>query len=194
MKNPPKAKTNRDAIVEAALAGFIKNGFHQTGIRDIANRAGVSLGNLYNHFSGKDALIVEIARIEAQDIDHMLAALPKTHSPMDALCALAKAILQQHSIPENAVLTADLTSEAMRNPVVAEVFATNGARIDAALTALIRDGIERGEMAPPVPVADCVALIHDTAQSSGVRAAFEGKKSVGAGIKALDAMIRRLLA
>ena len=194
MKKPPKAKTNRDAIIEAALAGFIETGFHQTGIRDIAKRAGVSLGNLYNHFSGKDALIAEIARIEAEDIDQMLANLPNAGSPMDAVCALATAILHQHSRPENAILTADLTSEAMRNPVVADVFAANGARIDEALSGLIRDGIKRGEILAPVPVVDCVALIRDAAQSSGVRAAFEGSSSVRAATKALDVMIRRLLA
>ena len=194
MEKPPKVKTNRDAIIGAALAGFVETGFHQTGIRDIAKRAGVSLGNLYNHFSGKDALIVEIARIEADEIGQMLATLPKADSSMDAVCALAKALLKQESRPENAVLAADLTSEAMRNPVVAKVFAANSAQIDAALTALIRRGIKLGELSAPVPVGDIVSLIRDTAQSSGMRVAFAGKKATIAAIKAQDAMIRRLLA
>lgn len=193
MEKQPKAKTNRDVIVRAALAAFVETGFHQTGIRDIARRAGVSLGNLYNHFSGKDALIAEIARIEAAEIETMLATLPQSDSAMDGVCALAAALLQQASRPGNAVLSADLTAEAMRNPVVAEVFSANGARVAAELTALIQKGVERGEMAPPVPVADCVTLIHDAAQAAGMRTAFQGSAAVKAAGKAQEAMIRRLL-
>lgn len=55
---------NREKIVEAALHSFTHQGFHQTSMRDIAQAAGVSVGNLYNHFSGKEALIGEIALLE----------------------------------------------------------------------------------------------------------------------------------
>lgn len=43
----------RGRILEAAVMSFLENGYHQTGVRDIARRAGVSLGNLYNHFPGE---------------------------------------------------------------------------------------------------------------------------------------------
>ncbi len=194
MENKPKENTNRDKIVRAALEAFVDTGFHLTGIRDIAKRAGVSLGNLYNHFGGKDDLIAEIARIEAVATDRMLAGLAPQAVPLDGVCALGAALLRQISRPEIAVLSADLTSEAMRNPIVADVFAANEARIAAELTSLIRQGITRGELAPPVPVPDCVALIRDTAQAAGMRAAFQGAGSVTAAIRAQDAMIRRLLA
>lgn len=55
---------NREKIVEAALHSFTQKGFHQTSMRDIAQAAGVSVGNLYNHFTGKEALIGEIALLE----------------------------------------------------------------------------------------------------------------------------------
>ena len=55
---------NREKIVEAALHSFTHKGFHQTSMRDIAQTAGVSVGNLYNHFTGKEALIGEIALLE----------------------------------------------------------------------------------------------------------------------------------
>ena len=193
MEKPPKAKTNREAIVRAALVAFVETGLHKTGIREIAKRAGVSLGNLYNHFAGKDDLIAEIARIEAGEIETMLAALPPPDTAMDGVCALAAALLTQESRPENAVLGADLMAEAMRNPVVAQVFAANGARIAAAFAALIEQGVGRAEMAPPVPVGDCVALIRDAAQAAGMRAAFDGPGAVRAAQQAQDAMIRRLL-
>ena len=41
----------KDAILAAAVSCIIQNGYHQTGVRDIAKKADVSLGNLYNYFS-----------------------------------------------------------------------------------------------------------------------------------------------
>lgn len=64
-KRQQQTDSRRAQIVEAALACFVSSGFHQTGMRDIADAAGVSLGNLYNHFPNKQALIAEIAALEA---------------------------------------------------------------------------------------------------------------------------------
>ncbi|HDO1150981.1 TPA: helix-turn-helix transcriptional regulator, partial [Aeromonas salmonicida] len=47
--NHNRLEQRRELIIQAALGCFIERGFHQTGMRDIAAAAGVSLGNLYNH-------------------------------------------------------------------------------------------------------------------------------------------------
>jgi len=39
---------------------FAEKGFAATGLREIADRAGVSLGNIYNHFKNKDELFQHI--------------------------------------------------------------------------------------------------------------------------------------
>ena len=49
---------NREKIVEAALHSFTHKGFHQTSMRDIAQMAGVSVGNkiafsYINDFGGR---------------------------------------------------------------------------------------------------------------------------------------------
>lgn len=47
----------RRALVEdAALALFRARGFHGVGLREIADAAGVSLGNIYNYYEGKEAI------------------------------------------------------------------------------------------------------------------------------------------
>jgi len=46
----------RAGIAKAAKELFIKQGFHATSMRDIARRAGVSLGNLYNYFDTKESI------------------------------------------------------------------------------------------------------------------------------------------
>lgn len=54
----------REQILSAAQACFHKRGFKATTMNAIARQAGMSVGNLYNYFGGKDAIIDEIAQRE----------------------------------------------------------------------------------------------------------------------------------
>jgi AcrR family transcriptional regulator len=45
---------NRERIERAAIRVFTKQGFHGTSVRDLAEAAGVSMGNLYNYYPTKD--------------------------------------------------------------------------------------------------------------------------------------------
>lgn len=48
----------RAAILEAAQAVFTDKGFHRATIKDIATKAGVADGTVYNYFADKNALIL----------------------------------------------------------------------------------------------------------------------------------------
>lgn len=47
-------------IMDTALELFANEGFHNTSIQDIANKAGISKGLLYNYFASKEELIRKI--------------------------------------------------------------------------------------------------------------------------------------
>lgn len=53
---------HRKAILKAAAALFRRQGFHGTSIREIAEKAGVSLGNIYNHFPDKEQLFATLLK------------------------------------------------------------------------------------------------------------------------------------
>jgi AcrR family transcriptional regulator len=57
---PPPS--TRDAILEAAVDLFVEHGYHGTSMRQIADRAGIALGGIYNHFPSKEALFTTIIR------------------------------------------------------------------------------------------------------------------------------------
>lgn len=64
------AQDHRDKILRAAEALFSKQGFHGTGLRDIADRAEVSVGNIYNHFATKEALFEALlGQLEKEYLD-----------------------------------------------------------------------------------------------------------------------------
>lgn len=59
-------------IEDAANELFIKQGFHATSMRDISKTAGVSLGNLYNYFQTKEAILESIISKYQKTIDQKL--------------------------------------------------------------------------------------------------------------------------
>lgn len=56
----PAPRANLDRILQAASDLFTTQGFHGTSTREIAAKAGVSLGNIYNYFGNKEELFVSL--------------------------------------------------------------------------------------------------------------------------------------
>ncbi len=56
MEQDKKSERSRTAILEAALDLFSQQGYRGTSIREIAERAGVSTGNVYHHFADKETI------------------------------------------------------------------------------------------------------------------------------------------
>jgi AcrR family transcriptional regulator len=55
-----KGEVTRVTIEDAALELFMKQGYHATSMRQIAEHAGLALGGIYNHFAGKDEIFEAI--------------------------------------------------------------------------------------------------------------------------------------
>jgi len=53
-ENLSKGERTSQSIIEAAYRLFVEQGYHATSMRQIAQGAGVALGGIYNHFSGKE--------------------------------------------------------------------------------------------------------------------------------------------
>ncbi|MHB1161116.1 MAG: TetR/AcrR family transcriptional regulator, partial [Chloroflexota bacterium] len=50
----------REAILEASRSLFLRQGYHATGMREIARESGISLGAVYNHFPSKEEIFAAI--------------------------------------------------------------------------------------------------------------------------------------
>ena len=53
-KQTSKGDKTRAALIEAAYTLFMEKGYHGTSMRQIAERAGLALGGIYNHFASKE--------------------------------------------------------------------------------------------------------------------------------------------
>jgi AcrR family transcriptional regulator len=143
----------RNQILEAAVMCFLERGYHQTGVRDIAARAGVSLGNLYNHFRGKHDVLVEIAMLERREMEPFLKILSSKRSAPKVLKKFIKAYAKYLAAPENVILTLEISSEAVRQPDIAQLFVANRSSLTEALESIVRRGIADGDLrAVPDPL------------------------------------------
>lgn len=74
----------RIGIEDAAKELLIKQGFHATSMRDVAKRAGISLGNVYNYFETKEAIFESIVNRYVVIIDQRLKEiLEELNEPLD---------------------------------------------------------------------------------------------------------------
>jgi AcrR family transcriptional regulator len=55
-----KGEATRIAIEDAAITLFMEQGYHATSMRQIAERSGLALGGIYNHFKSKDEIFEAI--------------------------------------------------------------------------------------------------------------------------------------
>ena len=58
MNQEERSQRSRAQVLDAALALFSHQGYRATSMREIADKAGVSTGNVYHHFKDKEAIFL----------------------------------------------------------------------------------------------------------------------------------------
>jgi AcrR family transcriptional regulator len=95
-----KSERSRGLILEAALHLFSEHGYRGTSIREIAEAAGLSTGNLYHHFPDKETLFRTL-------LDQYWASIESPDFPFNR--ALAEGVF-----PENLESLAQAAEESVR--------------------------------------------------------------------------------
>ena len=89
-------------IEDAAKQLFIRQGFHGTSMRKIAARAGTSLGNLYNYYPTKEAILGSIISKYQKVIDDRLKSIfdqitePLGADDLTRFARLVKQMVNEH--------------------------------------------------------------------------------------------------
>jgi AcrR family transcriptional regulator len=93
-----KSTQTRKSILDAALALFAEKGFARTTMRDIAARAGISLGLTYRYFERKEDFAAALYERMASELERVAATLPPATlaARFTALIEATIAHLEQH--------------------------------------------------------------------------------------------------
>jgi len=175
-KRQQTTEQRRQLLIESAMRCFVENGIAQTGIRDIAKHAGVSLGNLYNHFQSKNALIAEIAKLESQGLSEIVQQVSEIGSGVEALEAFVNLYLDYAADLVQAVLTLEITAMALRDPKVSTLFEDNRTLLTTCLCNLIERGKTQKLFAQALDTAPCADHILDLVEAVGLRIGLSEKK------------------
>src|SRR6185295_14911205 len=68
MSKSTKFEISKKHILDTAINEFSEEGYHQTSIKDLAQKAGISQGLMYNYFNSKEKLLKAIFEIGISDV------------------------------------------------------------------------------------------------------------------------------
>ncbi len=91
-----KGEATRLRVIETAKQLVNAKGFNNTSISDIIQATGVKKGNLYFHFSSKEALAQEILKDAAEEFFRFLDASLRGDTPLKKLSSFFDAVLEKH--------------------------------------------------------------------------------------------------
>jgi AcrR family transcriptional regulator len=72
----PTLPVTEQRILDAATRLFYERGYHATTMRDIASAVGIKAGSLYNHYAGKEEILLRICLESSRELyDGVIEAL-----------------------------------------------------------------------------------------------------------------------
>ena len=138
------------AITAAVLAELCGSGYARLSMEAVARRAGVGKSALYRRWPGKQ----EMVTAALGELSVPLVPVPDTGTLRGDVRVLLDGMLAWLTHPQVARILPDVTSEAVRNPELAEALraAVGTPRREASAVAL-RRAEERGELGVSIDVA-----------------------------------------
>src|SRR2546423_11242153 len=153
-----KNDARRQEILRAAARVFRRLGLSATGMREIAEEADLSPGNLYYYFSGKDEILLFC---QERTVERLLAAVKEARAASGACAGRLRAVMSAHvrcMLDElegaTAHLEVEVLPEAMRKGVVEK-----RDTYERAVRGLVAEGIERGDFARTDPALVTRAML-----------------------------------
>ena len=141
-------QSGRDRITDAAAELFVRKGYAQTSLRDIAAAAGIKAGSIYYHFDSKESLFADILQqgIRVMEDAFALAASETTDEDADArvrrhIHAHLSALFEHGPYTTNHVSAFHIAPPSVKDAVIPA-----RDRYEAAWVALFDDLARRGEM------------------------------------------------
>lgn len=137
----------RQQILDVAAECFTKKGFHQTGMKEIYTKAGMSAGSVYHYFKNKDAIIEAIASDFSVDIGQFIFTLSDNKGFTEGLIKAARDRLkesQKHA--KYGRLVIDIYAESFRNKKIKKVLKALDNELSNALKSCIERAISTNQI------------------------------------------------
>ena len=140
------AVAKRQIILDAAMRVFSAKGFHNAKIEEIAQEAEVGKGTVYEYFSNKEALFVEMLESAfhayTEGLTQAVSAADGSSGRLHAMLKFSLSFIQQKQ---------ELARLMMEQPIgipprLKQSFAALQRRIRQQVDDILQEGVERGEL------------------------------------------------
>ena len=147
-----RSRRTREKLIEAAVGCFERHGFEETTTAMIANEAGVSVGTVYNYFTDKREIILELLdRFDREVTEDVISQLDPaswrgTTDPRDRTRSLIDVVF--HTQRMRPGIQRILWAQFFKDPEFNEPFEAVRTRIRVAIDAFI-DAVDEAGLCRP---------------------------------------------
>ncbi|ONF97450.1 TetR/AcrR family transcriptional regulator [Sphingomonas jeddahensis] len=126
-------------MIQAAREAFAANGFHGTGVAQIAHASGIAVGQIYRDFANKEAIVAAIVERDLEDFlsEQGLCAAGAAGDP-EAVRAWIGNFVACKEPESGGRLVAEIMAEASRNDRIAEIVRNVNERMSQELSSALR--------------------------------------------------------
>lgn len=189
---PDTHRARREHILDAALACFVRGGFHATTMQSICREAGISPGALYVYFDSKEALIAGLCERDRTEFAERFAKLAEAPDFLEALTAIGEHYFVAES-PEKQRFAVEMGIEATRNPRIAEIFMSVDKYCSDSFEALFQRLKDEGRIAPRVDIPTLAKVFSVLGDGMFWRRAIEPKADMRGVLPVVIEMVGTLL-
>jgi AcrR family transcriptional regulator len=133
-----RADARRRHLLDVARSLFVEQGFHQTGIAQIATVSGIKVGQIYRDFESKEAIIAAICESDVTGwLEEDVLSRAVSAEDLGAIRAWLTRFGSQAETAHDFRLMTEIMAEAGRNPRVAEIYRTLDGRVHTSLSAAL---------------------------------------------------------
>lgn len=119
----------REQILSAAASCFRERGIKATKMQEIAKRAGICVGNFYNYFENKDAIIDEFAQREVARLAREIDEIVNGRVSLEEQRRQFRESLRKQLAVQRARVKIEILEEAARNSSMGEIVKRSDAQV-----------------------------------------------------------------
>ncbi len=182
----------RNQILDAAVATFSCNGFHQTTIEDIRLEAGLSRGAVYHYFKSKEDIIDAIRERSARQAEAIFVSSAETDDAESELLNLIDATLSNMASPTSVDanrLAMFLWAESLVNKRIMDGQLPSFKPYLAALAESVSKAQKAGRVDPGLDPQAAARLIFGAMMGLQIQLSWEPDIDLGESCHALTSML-----